>query len=183
MKVLAFAASNSRHSINKKLIAHATQIVTEEIMPEAEVETLDIHDYEMPLYSIDRENEGGIPQPAHDFFHRMGAADALIISFAEHNGCYTAAYKNLWDWASRIDSKVYQGKPVVLMAATPGRRGGAGVLGIAERATPHFGGLVKATFSLPKFRENFDLERGEITDPELQAGLRKALSALKPEVA
>ncbi len=48
------------------------------------VETIDLNDYEMPIYSIDRQNDGGIPQLAHDFFDKIGEADAVLISFAEH---------------------------------------------------------------------------------------------------
>jgi len=50
-------------------------------------------------------------------------ADALLISYAEHNGNYSAAYKNLYDWASRIDAKVFQGKPTVVLATSPGPGG------------------------------------------------------------
>gem|GEM_PF-3746323 len=32
---------------------------------------------------------------AHDFLAKLESADALVISFAEHNGSYSAAYKNL----------------------------------------------------------------------------------------
>ncbi len=48
MKVLAFGASNSRESINSTLAAYAAGLVND-----ATVELLDIHDYEMPIYSID----------------------------------------------------------------------------------------------------------------------------------
>ena len=40
----------------------------------------------MPIYSADRESEGGIPQLAQDFFDKIGAANAVLISSAEHNG-------------------------------------------------------------------------------------------------
>ena len=103
MKILAFAATSSKHSINKQLIGYATQILEDTAGADVTVETIDLNDYEMPIYSIDRQNEDGIPQAAHDFFDKIGQADAVLISFAEHNGFYTAAYKNLFDWTSRID--------------------------------------------------------------------------------
>ncbi len=102
MKILAFAASSSRNSINKALGTHATSRLQAEFLPDAEVEILDLNDYEMPLYSIDRERECGIPAHAQRFFEQIGQADALVISYAEHNGTYTAAFKNLFDWTSRI---------------------------------------------------------------------------------
>ena len=97
MRILAFSASNSSVSINRQLAQHAANLVEG-----AQIETLDIHDYEMPLYRHDREVADGIPQLAHDFLARIAAVDAVIISFAEHNGGYTAAFKNLFDWCSRV---------------------------------------------------------------------------------
>jgi chromate reductase len=114
MKILAFAASSSSNSINKKLVTYAASLLNN-----AEIEILDINDYEMPLYSEDKEEELGQPDAAKIFFKKIGAADALLISYAEHNGSYTAAYKNLFDWASRIEPKVYQGKPMVMLATSP----------------------------------------------------------------
>ena len=177
MKLLAFAASNSRNSINRKLLGHAVQVLTE-MAPGAETEFLDLNDYEMPIYSIDRENESGIPEPAQRFYDKIGEADAILISFAEHNGSYTVAYKNVYDWASRIDSKVYQGKPVVLMATSPGGRGGAGVLGAANMAFPHFGADVQASLPVPKFYDVFDQDTGALMDSDLSAQLKDALSKL-----
>ena len=100
MKIIAFAASSSRQSINKQLVSYAASLVEN-----AQVEVLDINDYEMPLYSADREAELGKPQLAQDFLDKIATADALVIGFAEHNGSYTAAYKNLFDWSSRTLQK------------------------------------------------------------------------------
>nr|WP_240721110.1 NAD(P)H-dependent oxidoreductase [Francisella tularensis] len=47
---------------------------------------LDINDFEMPIYSIDRENTYGIHPLAYDFKKNVKGHDALIISLAEHNG-------------------------------------------------------------------------------------------------
>ena len=110
-------------------------------------------------------------------------ADALVIAFPEHNGNVTAAYKNLFDWASRADKNVYQGKPMVIMAATPGPRAGAGVLGAVGHLAPFFGGEVRGSFGLGTFLESFDREKLFPVDPEKQAELRKALSALALETA
>jgi NAD(P)H-dependent FMN reductase len=47
-----------------------------------------------------------------EFYKKIGVADAVILSIAEHNGSYTAAYQNLFDWASRISDAVFQYKPI-----------------------------------------------------------------------
>ena len=172
-KILAFAASNSSVSINRQLVNYAASL-----LENVEIETLDIHDFEMPLYRHDREEEGGIPGLAHDFLARIAAADALLISFAEHNGSYSAAFKNLFDWCSRIGREVWHNKPMVLLSTSPGPGAAGRVLGIAETAAPHFGGNVLATLAVPKFYEAFDSETGKLTDPELDGALREVLSKL-----
>jgi len=179
MKILAFAASSSTKSINKQLVVHAAEVLKAEILEDARIEILDINDYEMPIYSSDREEAGGIPELAHQFFDKIGAADALLISYAEHNGNYSAAYKNLFDWASRIDAKVFQGKPMVILATSPGPGGAANVLNLARTAAPHFGADVKADLSVASFYDVFDAKTGRITDTDIQAGLQAALEALK----
>lgn len=177
MKLLGLAASNSRRSINGQLIAHAADIFTTEIEPGAAAEILDLNDYEMPIYSIDRQNEGGIPAPAQRFRDRIAAADAVILSFAEHNGTYSVAYKNLFDWASRIDRNIYQDRPAVLFSTSPGGRGGAGVLDVALRAAPRFGMDVRAHLAVPSFNDVFT--DGKCVDPETSRAIRAALQSLK----
>ncbi|ASP37595.1 NADPH-dependent FMN reductase [Bacterioplanes sanyensis] len=176
MKVLAFAATNSKASINKQLVSHAGQLL--QANTGAQVELLDLNDFEMPIYSVDREAEHGIPEPAQAFFDRISAADALLISFAEFNGNYTSAYKNLFDWASRIDQKVYQNKPTVLLATSPGAGGAQSVLGIAAGSAPYFAMEVKAQLSVPSFYDNFDQQAGELNNDELAAQLKTALASL-----
>jgi NAD(P)H-dependent FMN reductase len=174
MKLLAFAASNSRASINKSLVIYASSLVEN-----AEVDLIDLNDYEMPIYSSDRENESGIPQLAQDFYDKISQADAVMISFAEHNGSYTAAYKNLFDWASRIDMKVYQDKPMVLLATSPGPGGAASVLAAAKGSAPYFGMDVRADLSIGKFYDEFDMEKGALTHAASNDKLLTAVSLLK----
>ncbi|WP_434360983.1 NAD(P)H-dependent oxidoreductase [Parasalinivibrio latis] len=174
MKVLAFAASSSKQSINKQLALYAASLIEG-----ADIELLDINDYEMPLFSSDREQELGQPDEAKRFFAKIGEADAIIISFAEHNGSYTAAYKNLFDWTSRIDMKVFQGKPAVYLATSPGPGGAQSVLSAAVSSASFFAADVKASLSIPSFYDNFDLEKQELRSPELAIQLMDAISALK----
>lgn len=173
MKVLAFGTSNSRNSINQKMARYAaTQI------DDADVTLLDIHNLEMPIYSEEREKESGIPAFAHDFYQAIGEADAVVISFAEYNGSYTSAYKNLFDWASRIDMKVYQNKPIIMLAASPGPGGAQSVLAAAEGSAPFFAADVKGALSLPNFFDNFDTETGEVTDEAFNQQLNEIISTL-----
>ncbi len=177
MRILAFAASNSRQSINGKLVQYAVQRI-EALVPGAKTKVLDLNDYEMPIYSMDREIADGIPAPAQQFYDELGAADAVLISFAEHNGAYTAAYKNIFDWASRIDMKVYQGKPLIAFSASPGPRGGATVMGIFTNAAAIFGAELIGSLSVGSFGERFDVERGEPKDAELTQQIEDILNNL-----
>lgn len=170
--ILAFGASNSKHSINKQLASY-----TAHQLEGASINLIDLNDYEMPIYSIDRERESGIPQLALDFKELIRQSDGIIASFAEHNGAYTAAFKNIYDWVSRIEKDVWMQKPMFIMAAAPGGRGGIGVLELAQsrfrRQVPQM-----FTFSLPFFSKNFNTEDG-ILDETLKAEWQKQLEAIQ----
>lgn len=172
MKIIAFAASSSRNSINQKLVRYAAGLVAN-----ADVEMLDLNDYELPLFSEEKEKELGQPQLAHDFLMKLASADTLLISFAEHNGTYAAAYKNLFDWCSRI-KKPYQNKPMVMLATSPGDRGGAMVLQQAVSSAAHFDGEVKGSLAVPNFHAHFDVEQMCLTNDTLKAELIAQLGQL-----
>ena len=171
-KIIAFGASSSKHSINKQLANYAAHQ-----FENVEVELLDLNDYEMPIFSVDKQKENGIPQLAHDFFAKLGSADLILISFAEHNGAYSSAFKNILDWASRIDGNTFQGKPMFLLATSPGPRGGSTVLEIAKNRFPFQDGTVLNSFSLPNFNDNFDKEKG-ITNTELKNQLTEIIKSI-----
>lgn len=176
MKLLIFAASNKRLSINKIFVQYAAQLVEG-----ASIELLDLNDYEMPLFSEDIEKEAGHPPKAHQFLSKIAECDALMISFAEHNGSYSVAYKNIFDWCSRINNKVYQNKPIVLLATSPGEGGGGNVLAAAKNSLPYFNGIVKESFSLPAFYDNFDVENNTLREPALIEKLRTVVNTLNNE--
>lgn len=172
-KVLAFGASSSRKSINKQLASYVSQQIDG-----IEVELLDLNDFEMPIYSIDKEQETGIPDLAKNFKGLINNCDGIIISFAEHNGAYSAAYKNIYDWISRIEKDVWKGKPMLLMGTSPGGRGAQGVLDLAYNAYSRSNEKVAGKFSLPSFHQNFSQEKG-LTNPELKKELEELLDRFK----
>ena len=176
MKVLTFAATNSRHSINKQLVKFAASKLTE-----AEIDYVDINDFDLPIYNVDLENDYGIPDCAHAFQSRIEQADAILISFAEHNGNFTVAFKNLFDWMSRIDRSVYRGKAVVMLSTSPGPGGAATVLKLAESAAPFFDGRVIGSLSIPSFFDHFDTERNALMNQELNEELDRILLYLTTE--
>ena len=122
-KILAIGGSNSKTSINKTLAIHiASQIEG------AAVTTIDWENLVLPLYSVDLEAKEGIPEAVVAFKKLIEETDAIVLSLAEHNGNISAALKNLWDWTSRLDPKVWMSKPLFLAATSPGGRGGMNAL-------------------------------------------------------
>ena len=172
-KIIAFGGSSSRNSINKQLATYAANL-----FPNTEVEILDLNEYEMPVFSVDKEKEQGIHSLAYDFYNKIESADLIVLSLAEHNGAYATAFKNILDWASRINAKTFQQKPMLLMATSPGARGGSSVLDIASKRFPFQGAEVKGTFSLPLFYENFDVVNG-IINPDLKNQLIEIIDSIK----
>lgn len=172
MKIIAFGGSNSQHSINKHLATYAASL-----FENAEVEVLDLNDFAMPLFSVDLEKEVGQHELAKAFLKKIESADLLVVSLAENNGNYSAAFKNLFDWCSRIMKDVFQQKQMLLLATSPGARGGASVLEIANNALPRYGAQIKATFSLPTFNANFDLEQNKISNAELDKELKDVIKS------
>lgn len=172
MKLLAFGASNSKSSINRALANHAASLV-----PGARVTLQSVADYTLPLYCPELENSDGVPAPARAFLETIRNHDAIVLSLAEHNGSYTAAFKNLLDWTSRVDTRLWSGKPMLLLATSPGARGGATVLAAAQATFPRLGANLAGTFSLPSFYDNF--ADGKVTRPALADALRAEAAKLR----
>lgn len=174
-KVIAFAGSSSSSSINKQLAGFAGGLLENH-----KLELLDLNDFDLPLYSIDLENKEGIPKNAQLFLETLHSADGIILSLAEHNGAYASVFKNLFDWMSRINGKLWNDIPMLLMAASPGGRGGATVLEVAKGRFPYMGGNIASSFSLPNFYDNF--KDGELVNESLLAQLKAALAELEQKM-
>jgi chromate reductase, NAD(P)H dehydrogenase (quinone) len=81
---------------------------------------------DIPLYDGDVEAEQGIPQAVQQLKARIVAADGLLIVTPEYNNSMPGVLKNAIDWLSRPPadiSRVFRGRPVAIMGATPGQGG------------------------------------------------------------
>ena len=163
-RIITLGGSSSSTSINKQLAEYAGRQVKG-----AEVVNLDLRDYELPLYSVDYENENGFSADLLALEQQIIDCDGLILSLAEHNGAYSAAFKNAFDWLSRRESKVWRDKPMLLLSTSPGARGGQSVLEIAKSRFPFNGGNIVSSMSFPLFNQNF--ESGVVTDESLRKEL------------
>lgn len=176
-KITAFAGSSSRHSINKQLTGYALSYFPD---TEYEINLLDLNDFEMPLFSVDREAEEGHPENAHRFLKEIGGADLIVCSLAEHNRSYSAAFKNIFDWCSRIEGKIFQNKPMLLMSTSPGGYGGGNVMNTAKTFFPQFAAKVLETFSLPLFEKNF--KEGRIIEEALDQQLKETIARFQQQL-
>ncbi|MEL6255865.1 MAG: NAD(P)H-dependent oxidoreductase [Bacteroidota bacterium] len=160
-KILAFGASNSKTSINKALAVYAANQLLK-----VEVTVADLNDYASPLYSVDLEKEHGIDENALRFFELIKKNDAIVLSVAEYNGLHTSAFKNLWDWLSRIPMdkpfNIWDGKPMFLLSTSISRRSKNNVLKVSKELFPNFGAHIIADFYLPSF--NYFFKAGQIVE-------------------
>lgn len=163
-KIVALAGSTSSTSINKQLITYSASLIDN-----CELTILDMREYDSIMYSIDEE-KNGFPDQLKKLSEDLKSYDGFIISLAEHNGSYTAAFKNILDWLSRIEREVFNQKPMLLMSASPGGRGGASVQEAAQSYFPRLGANIITTFLFPKFYENFT--DGKIINLELNKVLK-----------
>jgi chromate reductase len=161
-KILAFSGSNSSMSLNRKLIQSAyTKLQS------IEATLIDLRDFPMPMYSMDIENDTGIPSGTKQLRTLFDSHDGFMIASPEHNGMMPAFFKNTMDWLSRMEGRIFQKKPVMLMSASPGPRGGATNLENMKNVVPHWGAAeVFASFSIGNFHQNFDMDRNVFVNTE-----------------
>lgn len=186
-RIVAFAGSARRDSVNKKLIACGARALQE---AGSEVTLIDLADYPMPLYDGDLEAEHGLPEHALRLKAVVCAHDGFLLGCPEYNGSITPLLKNTIDWLSRPapdeqPMACFRGKTAALMSAAPGAMGGMRGL-VHVRAI--LGGigvhLLPAQVALPKAFSAF-AEDGSLTDEgvakrvaALAAGLHELTSAL-----
>ena len=151
-KIIAFAGSNSKNSINQLLIEGISKLIGHH-----EVEVISLRDYEAPVYGIDHEIENGIPDSMKNLFSVFSTSDAFIVAVPEHNGSMPAVLKNTIDWLSRVESgvKVFREKPVVFVSTSPGPRGAQSALSHVVEIMPYRGAVVVGSLSFGSFNTHF----------------------------
>lgn len=176
-KILAFAGSNSSTSINHKLV----EFVVSEINKH-EIRVIKLVNYPIPMYSEDEEKNNGFPGMIMGLRQEISESDALIISVNEHNGSWGAFFKNVIDWLSRLDRNFLEGKKILLMSTSPGKRGGVSSLEYAKNVFPRFGAEILESFSFPSFYDNFSVEENTVTEETLLLGLNEVLSTFAHQI-
>ena len=159
-KIITIGGSTSKESINRKLAESVGRL-----LQGVDVVNLDLNNYELPIFSEDIERDQGFSEDLHKLNKEIEDADGIILSMAEHNGAYTAAFKNAFDWLSRIEGKVWRNKPMLLFSTSQGARGGQSVMDIALSRFPYNGGNIIGSMTFPSFNQNF--QNGQIVNDEL----------------
>lgn len=170
MRLLAFAASLRRDSLNRNLICIATDLAR---AAGIEVDLADFREFDMPLYDADLQAVPGFPSGARELARRIESADGLMIASPEYNYSLPGTLKNAIDWVSRMKPMPFGGKHGLLLAASPSLVGG--IRGLWALRIPLEGlgvTLYPAMFGLAQAQNAFD-ERGKLKDPEVQERLAK----------
>lgn len=120
--IIGLCGSLRRASFNLMLLHAAVEAAP----PGTSIEIESIRD--IPLYDGDVEAEQGIPPAVARLKDRIAGADGVLIVTSEYNNSMPGVLKNAIDWLSRPASdigRVFRGRPVALMGATPGPGGTA----------------------------------------------------------
>jgi NAD(P)H-dependent FMN reductase len=178
-KLLAFAGSSRRDSLNKKLVKVAAEAAR---AAGAEVTLADLADYAMPLYDGDLE-AAGTPEPALRWKALMKAHDGFLIACPEYNSSYSGLLKNAIDWASRPAEGeptlvAFAGKTAALLAASPGANGGIRMLPQLRLLLMNIRTFViPDQFGLAHANKAFD-EHGALQDPKHQQSVKNVAETL-----
>ena len=169
-KIITIGASTSKNSINKTFAKHVASQINN-----AEIIQIDINNFnDLPIFSVDYESENETPDEISILNSLFKDVDGFIISHAEHNGSFASGYKNVIDWISRQEGKIFNNKPMLLLSTSPGARGGATVLSQAASLYPFWGAKITGQMALPNFEQNFI--NGKIANPTIQVQLLNEIS-------
>ncbi len=175
-KILAFAGSARKDSLNKKLLKIAVEGAQ---AAGADVTLVDLADFELPLFSQDLESDMGMPDIAGKFKRLMIAHDGFLIASPEYNSAFSPLLKNTIDWASRSESDdepplmAYRGKTAAILATSPGGLGGMRGLVMLRMLLGNLGVIVfPDQQAVPNGLKAFN-DDGSMSDPKQEKRIRR----------
>lgn len=175
MKVFALSGSSGSKSINAAFLRYVVSLAAGD-----DVTVASVRDYEQPFFSVDLENERGIPRDILRLHAQIQEADAMILASPEYNGGAPAMLKNAIDWLSRMpDGANALALPVLLLSTSPGARGGLTNITHLADTLPRRGAKIVGPFALGSFDEAFDTDAGEPRDPQVRSQLALLVAELR----
>jgi NAD(P)H-dependent FMN reductase len=175
LRILAFAGSARRDSLNKKLLAVAVDATR---AAGAEVTLLDLNDFALPLYHGDLEDAEGLPKNATALIDLITRHQGLLIASPEYNSMFTPLLKNTIDWCTRGDDNPFIGKVAAVLSASPGMFGAVRSATLVRQLLTHLGcHVVPAQCTLPHADEAFDAA-GRLTNSRVKDSAQKLAAAL-----
>ncbi len=184
VKVLAFAGSTRKDSVNKKLVYGAAQVARQ---MQANVTVIDLKDYPTPFYDEDLETSEGMPIKAKQLRQLMIQSDVILIASPEYNSSLSAVLKNAIDWASRDEAgggsrEAFAGKKFALMSASPGSGGGGRGLVHLRAIIENVGGtVIPQQVVVPDAYNAFDAQghlKNEKIKQEIQQLIQTAMDSI-----
>ena len=173
VRLLAFAASLRKGSLNRKLLRVAAEAARSQ---GAQVDLAEFAEFDMPLFNGDLHDAQGFPPGAEALKRRLETVDGLLLASPEYNYSLPGTLKNAIDWLSRYRPVPLRGKSALLLATSNGAIGG--VRGLWQLRIPLecLGVFVHPDmFPLPNGREAF-LEDGSLRDPQAAERLDKLVA-------
>lgn len=184
VRLLALSGSARQGSLNRQLAELAAGKAR---AMGAEVTWLDLRSLDLPVYDEDLVQAQGLPEGALRLRDLMAAHDGLLLSSPEYNALPTPLFINAFDWLSVVKASGDQpsgagatsGKPVGLMAASPGALGGIRALPIVRTylSTNFAMVVVPEQLALPLADQQLQ-DPGRLAKPELEAALDRLVAAV-----
>jgi chromate reductase len=184
-RILAFAGSAKKASLNKKLIRIAANMANEQ---GADVNLVDLADFEAPVFNEDYEAKHGLPNSMKQLKVMMVSADGFLIATPEYNGFFPALIKNTFDWCTRVEKgetpmAPTTGKRVGIVAASPGGRGGIRAIPRLRDCLAEYGimavpGFATVPMAGDAFGEDGDLNN-EASRNQVAGVVERLLAALR----
>ena len=184
VKLLAISGSAREGSHNQQLLALAARKAA---ALGAEITHVDLRTLDLPVFDADLHTAKGHPAGALKLRALFAAHDGLLLASPEYNALPTPLFINAFDWLSTMPADgglpggtgATAGKPVGLLAASPGALGGLRALPIVRTylSTNFAMVVVPEQLGLPGADKAFDGE-GALLKPELDAVLGKVVASV-----
>ncbi|HMW62434.1 MAG TPA: NAD(P)H-dependent oxidoreductase [Accumulibacter sp.] len=177
VRLLAFAGSGRKDSLNRRLLAAAVAIAQAQ---GAEVTVLDLQADTLPLYDGDLE-DAGLPARVIELKHLFAAHDGFLVASPEYNSFFTPLLKNTIDWLSRPAPagvpEALSGRTAAIFGASPGALGGIRGLPYLRLLLSRLGVLVSPN-ELAVGNASQVIGNGKLDDPKLQQALAGVIGDL-----